>query len=123
MVNYKLLQPQEIEVWFILPAIRRELSIVMKELRLDQKTIAGILGISAAAVSNYFTAKRAKTIKFNQDIKDKISVAAKEIIKDPKKVIPEIQNLLNSTEIRRVVCDIHREHCSISPECEVCFIK
>jgi len=123
MVNHKLLQPQEIEVWFILPAIRRELSIVMKEQRLDQKTIAEILGISAAAVSNYFTEKRAKELKFNQEVKDKITVAAKEIIKDRKKVIQEIQNLLNSAEIRRVVCDIHREHCNISPECEVCFLK
>ena len=123
MVNQKLLQPQEIEVWYILPAIRRELAIAMKELNLEQKNIAEILGISPAAISNYIREKRAKWIKFDKEVKEQISKAAKEIIKDKKQVIPQIQNLLNSVWAKRIICDIHREHCNISADCEVCFQK
>ncbi len=121
MVNHKLLQPQEIEVWYILPAIRRELAIAMKNLNLEQKDIARILGISAAAVSNYFTAKRATEVKFDEEMRIEIEKAANMVIKDNSRITSEIQTLLKSMLIKKVVCDIHKAHCNVGNNCEVCF--
>ena len=38
--------PQEIEVWYIIPALRRELAKQMVEAGLTQKKIADLMGIS-----------------------------------------------------------------------------
>ncbi len=123
MVNSKLLQPQEVEVWYILPAIRRELSIKMKGLGLEQKEIARVLGVSAAAISHYFTNKRAKEVQFDQSMKEEIINSAKEIIRDNSKVTPEIQKLLKTVWVKKVVCGIHKMHGNIDENCEVCFQK
>ena len=123
MVNPKLLQPQEVEVWYILPAIRRELSIKMKELGLEQKEIAKILGVSAAAISHYFTNKRAKDVRFNQDIKKEITTSADEIIRDNSKMTTEVQKLLKTVWANKVVCNIHKMHGNVDESCEVCFQK
>ncbi|MBI4154889.1 hypothetical protein HY498_02275 [Candidatus Woesearchaeota archaeon] len=123
MVNQKLLQPQEIEVWYILPAIRRELAVAMKSLSLEQKEIARILGVSPAAVSNYFTEKRATEVKFDPKTKEQVVKAAKEIINDNSKVIPETQKLLKLMWSTKVVCNIHKEYCNLENNCEVCFPK
>ena len=45
--------PQEIEVWYILPAIRKELVVVLKESGLTQRKIAGMLKVTEAAISQY----------------------------------------------------------------------
>ena len=60
-----MITPQELEVWYILPAIRRELTISLKEEGLKQRQVAEILGVTEAAVSQYIKSKRAKAIKFN----------------------------------------------------------
>ena len=123
MVNPKLLQPQEIEGWYILPAIRRELAIAMKDLNLEQKKIAELLGVSPAAISNYFTEKRATEVKFDEETRKEIVKAAKEIIKDNKQIIPEVQKLLKLMWANKVVCEIHKEYCALDANCEVCFSK
>ena len=50
--------PQEIEVWYILPAIRKELVRVFKEKGKSGKEIAFLLGITPASVSQYGKDKR-----------------------------------------------------------------
>ena len=72
--------PQEITVWYILPAIRRELAKAMLTKNLKQKQVAKLLGITEAAVSQYLRSKRAKQVEFNKDIKLKIQEAANNII-------------------------------------------
>ena len=61
--------PQEIEVWYILPAIRRDLTKSMiNDLHLTQKEIAKIMGLTEAAVSQYIHSKRAKEIVFSNAV-------------------------------------------------------
>src|SRR3989338_7122887 len=61
--------PQEIEVRYIIPAIRRELaSIFIKEHKLNQKEAAKLLGLTEAAISQYQHSKRAKEVVFSEDI-------------------------------------------------------
>jgi len=50
--------PQEIEVWYIIPAIRKELArLLTKENNLSYEKVGGYLGISKAAVSQYLSNK------------------------------------------------------------------
>jgi len=62
--------PQEIEVWYIIPAIRRKLAkILTEEYGLTQEKAANILGVSKAAVCQYLSKKRAMNVKFPSGIK------------------------------------------------------
>jgi len=119
----KFLHPQEIEVWYILPVIRRELAFAMKRKGLTGKRIADLLGVSAAAVSHYFSNKRAKEIALKEKIKEHINDMAEEIIKQPVMIIPYTQAILKMFWDDGIVCDLHKEHCEDLPEdCERCML-
>ncbi len=103
--------PQEIEVWYIIPAIRRELTeILIKNYNLKQKQVAKILGTTESAISQYLHKKRAKEINFPKSMKKYFENATKEIIKDNKKVVSEIIKLLNITKKYGVACQVCKKH-------------
>ena len=60
--------PQEIEVWYVLPAIRKEMAKVMADKGLKQVEIAEILGLTKSAVNHYLKQKRAKDVNFPEQI-------------------------------------------------------
>ena len=66
-MNLQILQPQEIEFHYILPSIRKSLSIHLKRQGLDQKDIAKLLHIRESTVSQYINNKRASKIDFNKN--------------------------------------------------------
>ena len=78
MVN-RVLQPQEIEVFYVLPAIRRELAYCLKAQGKSQKDIAVILGVTGAAVSQYMSSKRASAMQFNEKLKTAFAESAREL--------------------------------------------
>ena len=51
--------PQEIELWYVIPSLRKALVTVLKKKGMKQKDIAPLLGISEPAVSQYMKDKRA----------------------------------------------------------------
>ena len=121
MVNMHLtLQPQEVEVFYILPAIRRELSLALKQTGKSQKEIAKLLGVTDAAVSQYLNAKRA-SVQFPQELKDQIKLAAPKIT-DHASMIAETQAILASAKQDRFICKMHEQIASDIPRgCNVCF--
>jgi predicted transcriptional regulator len=59
--------PCEIVVWYVLPVARREIAkILVSEFKLNQREAAKKLGITEAAVSQYFSAKRGGNIHLSQ---------------------------------------------------------
>lgn len=119
----KVVHPQEIVVWSILPFLRRELSIEMKSLGFEQKKIASLLKITEAAVSQYLNDKRASNnIKMSRELKDEISLSAKNIIKDNSVVLSEMQRLVNDKEIRSLICSIHKKEFNAPQDCHACEI-
>jgi predicted transcriptional regulator len=103
--------PQEIEVWYIIPAVRRELAVILGEkYKLKQKKIAELLGISEAAISQYMSKKRASEMKFPQDMKKDFEKSSKEIMKDNKKVVTEIVALVNLSKKKGVSCCMCKKH-------------
>lgn len=107
---------QELEVWYILPGIRKELAVAMKKKGLSQAKIAGVLGITEAAVSQYVKAKRAKEVRFGKNLKKEIEKSAEGIIggKNQRK---EIQRLIAVAEKDMIVCSMCTHKCQGGKEC------
>ncbi|VVB81253.1 Uncharacterised protein [uncultured archaeon] len=102
----KLLQPQEIEVFYVLPALRRELAVSLKTTGKSQKDIAKLLGVTEAAVSQYFSSKRASRIQFSDGLKRAVNESAAKITDDIT-LMNEMQRLLQLTRTERVACQVH----------------
>ncbi len=113
--------PQEVEVWYILPAIRSALS---KELsgRLSQKQIAQILGITEPAVSQYIKGKRGTKVKFDEKIKTEIQVIAERLISNSIHPIAALNYLSKKILMTNALCQIHMQVDKETPDnCRVCF--
>jgi predicted transcriptional regulator len=112
--------PQEIEVWYVLPALRKALAEEMLKLGLKQKVIAEKLHVTPAAVSQYLKSKRAAGLKFPQEIRKAIQKSAKNLTKTDN-VMAETQKLCTLIRKQGLLCKIHRKHtkCNLT-KCEVC---
>ena len=117
--------PQEIEVRYILPAIRRELArIFIHEHRLSQKEASNILGLTEAAVSQYQHSKRAKEVVFSDTIVNEIRISADRILADrlnKQRLISEMYRISNLTTVKQILCDIHRAQSKELEHCNICF--
>lgn len=103
--------PQEIEVWYIIPAIRKELSKeLVKTHKLSYEKTGNLLGISKAAVSQYLSNKRANKITLSKEVKQEVKKSAEIIIKDNKKSIHEIQRILNLMKQKGCCCEICKKY-------------
>ena len=114
-------QPQEIEVWYIIPAIRREIAKEMKSLGVSQVKISKTLGITNAAVSQYLSKKRAKDIKFPGIINQKIKAASKRLKDEPEKITLEIQTIVGQIRNSGILCNYHKKYSSTTKGCKVCM--
>jgi hypothetical protein len=89
--------PQEIEVWYIIPAIRRELAKCMVEKRkLTYEKAGRILGISKAAISQYLNNKRASRVKLHDKAKREICKSCEKLSKDKSNAVTEITKILET---------------------------
>lgn len=113
--------PQEIEVWYIIPAIKREICRHMASLGLKQKQIADVLGLADSAVSQYMNAKRAKKVCFGDNILSQIKKSTDNILKKNTCAMKEIQKLLKSCKKNKILCDVHKSMENINCCCEVCL--
>ncbi|MFH1249108.1 MAG: hypothetical protein V1660_03060 [archaeon] len=99
--------PQEIEVWYIIPAIRRELAkIFTTKYDFTQERAAQILGVSKAAVCQYLGKKRAKNLKFPAKINKEIEKSAEILSKNNKLALKEILRLLMVIKKTKCCCGI-----------------
>ncbi|MBD3309771.1 helix-turn-helix domain-containing protein [Candidatus Woesearchaeota archaeon] len=100
--------PQEIEVWYIIPAIRREFAREMKKQGMSQSQIARRLNISRAAISQYISGKRGNDIRFRPVMMRKVRKAALGLLKDGCP-IREIQLLCTYLKDKGHLCRVHQE--------------
>ncbi|MBN1385487.1 transcriptional regulator [Candidatus Woesearchaeota archaeon] len=115
--------PQEIEVWYLLPSIRKALAkSFVHDFQLKQKDAARLLGITEAAVSQYLKDKRGAEINFTIAEKDRIRKTARSIIDDGKNVMKLIYDLCASFRGSKTLCCIHRKHDKSLPKnCRICL--
>jgi len=113
--------PQEIEVWYIIPALRREFASILKEKGFPQKQIAEKLKLTESAVSQYLKLKRAKDLDFDSNIQKEIKLAVDRFIQH-NNFIQEFNYLINLIEKTQFICKIHRKHDEDLPEtCQLCY--
>ena len=117
--------PQEIEVRYILPAIRRELArIFIHEHKLSQKDAAKLLGLTEAAVSQYKHSKRAKEVVFSDEIVSEIKKSAEKVLAEKnskQRLIAEMYRISTLANVKQILCDLHRSQSKELSNCNICF--
>ncbi|MEM4260246.1 MAG: helix-turn-helix domain-containing protein [Candidatus Woesearchaeota archaeon] len=116
--------PQEIEVWYVFPALRRELARALKEKGLSQSEIAKKLSITESAVSQYLNNKRGKGFIFPKKILSLINKTANNIIKGKNKnknAIDELYILSSFIRKEKVLCRVHRKYSAVPKNCSICL--
>jgi hypothetical protein len=115
--------PQELEVWYILPSIRKELAKSMiNDFGLKQKQAASLLGLTEAAVSQYLKDKRACGIVFSREMLREVKKSAGIIVRNKGKVVQEVMRLCNLCDVKKMLCALHKKrNKSIEKECKICF--
>lgn len=103
--------PQEIEVWYIIPAVRKEFAKQFtSKYELSYEKAGKILGISKAAVSQYLSDKRANKIKLNALTKKEIAKSAKLVVVNPTLAMQEIQRILKYMKDNKCSCDVCKKY-------------
>ena len=104
-----MLLPQEIEVWYVLPALRREMCKELVAAGITQRKAAQLFGITEAAVSHYINSKRASKVKFEKKFLTELKRIC-EMIKEGKMTSYEGLQLL-CREFRQTgqICNVHRQ--------------
>ena len=118
----KLIFPQEIEVWYILPAIRKQLALELVSSGLNQSQVSRLLDCSRAAITQYTKQKRGQDI-LPQTIKKQIKSSAKSITENQSTVFKEIMFISQMIKSTGLLCQIHKKlgliKCKCQSECEV----
>jgi len=101
--------PQEIEVWYIIPAIRRDLSkCFVQDFNMTYDKVGAILGISKAAVSQYLKNKRASKIKLHERVQKEAEKSCEVLVKKKSNAVKEINRILEFIRKNKLaieVCD------------------
>lgn len=88
--------PQEIEVWYVIPAIRRELAkCLINSHNVTYEKTGRILGISKAAISQYVSSKRAAKIKLHEKALSEVCSSCNLIVEGKSDAVKEITKILN----------------------------
>lgn len=120
------MQPQEIEVWYVLPAIRRELSrLLINRFKWSQKKVADLFHVSKACVSNYINNKRAKQVKFDNKMFVELCKSAEKLANHKSCLTKEVQNICNIFRESLYLCNLHKkvDNSHVCDNCNVCFVR
>lgn len=116
MTGLTLNHPQEIEVFYLIPALKRHLAVRMKERGLKQVEIAHLLSVEEAAVSQYLSNKRGNKISFDSPVVKEIEASADRIT-DQLSMLREMQRLLRYVRFSGALCKIHKQLSNIPSAC------
>lgn len=114
--------PQKVELYYVIPAIRKEFAKIMIGKGLSQKQVAGKLGITEAAVSQYMKSKRAtERIDFGP-LEKEMQKSVDKIMRGGS-VIGETQRICGLARDKGIVCKVSKKMGYAPKECRACFPK
>lgn len=116
----RISMPQEIEVWYVFPAIRREFALKLKQKGYTQKQIAQKMNLTEAAVSQYLKLKRAKNLFFEPQIKKQINKSVNRFIKTGN-LVREMLALSAYMKKNMYICKIHKKFEKVPSKCALCY--
>ena len=97
--------PQEIEVWYIIPAIRRDISkILINDYKISFEKTGNILGISKAAVSQYLANKKAAKVKLHDKAVLEIKKQSNKLVNNKADSVTVIENILEFIRKKGLHC-------------------
>ncbi len=111
---------QELELWHVIPAIRREFALEMLKRGIKKVEISKFLGLTKSAVSQYLHNHRAINFRFNYKIKKKIQESVDKIINNVDSTA-EIQSILKLLRENQNICKFHHSLEKIEKGCDICF--
>ena len=116
--------PQQVEVWYVLPAIRKEFAKIMIKKGLSQKDAAQKLGITEAAVSQYMKKKRAsrEAIEFDSSIRAEMEKSVASVLEGGS-LIKEMQRICKMARDKRLICRISKKMGYAPKGCRECFLR
>lgn len=119
----KNVMPQELEVWYLIPAIRKELAkVFISDYGLSQRKAAECLGITEAAISQYLKSKRGNEIKFSDEALSEIKRSARDVVERKDDITEKIYRLCVLLRKSKAMCAIHRlQDKRIPKECSICL--
>ena len=118
-MTQKYLLPQEIELAFIVPAIRREYTSHLKSSGYDQHSIAKFLQVTDAAISQYASGKRGNELQFPKNILDEIHESADRLVSG-KHIVTEMTTMLELMKQKGITCAVHMEKADLPTDCDLC---
>ena len=121
-MKLQLTQPQEVEVFYILPTIRSRMAAALKKQGMIQKNIAKLLCVQESTISQYLSSKRAADVNFNAGIDKEIAAAVRKI-KTKEDMIMETQHILQMVKDEKILCKIHEAVSDVPVGCDVCFCR
>src|SRR3989338_5701851 len=99
--------PEEIEVWYIIPAIRRTIAkSLIEEYKFTYEKVGGILGVSKAAISQYLKGKRAAKIKLPDEIQSHIKKSCDLLSKQKSTAPEEITKIIKFIRDKKLPCQV-----------------
>jgi len=114
--------PQKVELWYVIPAIRKEFAKLMIKKGLTQRDAADKLGVTESAVSQYLKEKRAKhLIAFDREINKEMKKSVDIILKGGS-VIRETQRMCALCKNRRFLCRVSKKLGYAPKGCRECFV-
>ncbi|MBI3036362.1 hypothetical protein HYY73_01200 [Candidatus Woesearchaeota archaeon] len=121
-MKLQITQPQEVEVFYILPAIRSRMAAALKGQGVRQKDIAELLYVQESTISQYLSSKRAADVKFNDRVDKEIADAVRKI-KTKRDMIRETQHILQMVRDENILCKIHESVGDVPKGCDACFCR
>ena len=113
--------PQEVEVWLILPALRKQFVIFFKKIGLRQKEIAESMDLTEAAISQYMSGKRGGGLRFPDPVLKEVESSCRKIAGNKSSFQTELQRCLKVVKKTKFICGICNKSISVPPDCEICF--
>lgn len=113
--------PQEIQVWYILPALRKKYALSLKSKGLKQKQIAKLMHVTESAISQYIKNKRANII-LSKKIDNTIEKSVKTILEKKSDFKIELQKTLKIINKEKIICNICKTHTKADENCNVCYM-
>ena len=119
----KQMMPQEVEVFYLIPALRKELAhLFVSEHGLSQREAAAILGLTESAISQYLKDKRASGITFTADEKKIVAEGCTAILADRENAAKYIFSLTVKLRGSKSMCDLHKSlDSALDKNCDICF--
>jgi len=118
----KLIFPQEIEVWYVLPAIKKQLASELIKSGLNQSEVSKLMDCSRAAITQYTQEKRGQEL-LPQKVKQEIKNSSNLIIKNKSSVFQEIMRINQLIKNCGLLCEFHKKlglaKCSCKYDCQL----